>query len=378
VSDYDDDNIEFDFFEEPAPEPAPRRGLQRRPRRPDGPGRPPLRPAPGLTPLLRLLGLIAAAIAVVLLLAVFVRSCQATSKGDAYKHYMEKAALVGKSSQALGKQLSGILATPSLTEQKLEQQLNGLVTSGDHDLSDARALDPPGPLRPQHEDLLDALQLRQDALVGLLATFKKTAGEKKDDTIGAVLAQQTTLLAASDAVWQDLFQRASADTLERESVKGIAPPASVFLPKPDTLDATSLGNLWKRVHGSAVNSNTVRGTALVGVRAEPLGTVLSTTTATTMKATTETAFVISVKDTGELQEPNVKVTITLLQSPTPLVASGIIPLMNPGDTKTIRLKFKEFVPVFDHQLTLKVQITPVPHEARLGNNSAEYPVVFQV
>jgi hypothetical protein len=85
-----------------------------------------------------------------------------------------------------------------------------------------------------------------------------------------------------------------------------------------------------------------------------------------------------VKDTGELQEPNVKVTITLLQSPTPLVATGVIPLMNPGETKTIRLKFKEFVPVFDHQLTLKVQITPVPHEARLGNNSAEYPVVFQV
>jgi hypothetical protein len=376
VSDYDDDNIEFDFFEEPAPEPAPRRGL--RPRRPDGPGRPPVHPAPGLTPLLRLLGLIAAAIAVVLLIATGVNSCQATSKGDAYRHYMDKVATIAKASAGQGATLTAILATPSLTESDLEGRLSGLVTTGAGTIQQANDLHPPGPLRPQHEDLLDALQLRQEALTGLLARFKSTASEKKDATIGTVLAQQTALLAASDTVWQDLFVSATKETLKREGVTGISPPGSVILPKPANLDATSLGNLWKRVHGSAVNSNTVRGTALVGVRVEPLGVDLSTATATTIKASTTLRFVISVKDTGELQEPNVKVTMTLVQSPTPLVATGVIPLMNPGDTKTVTLSFNGAQPTFDHQLTLKVQVEAVKNEARLGNNSAEYPVIFQV
>jgi hypothetical protein len=374
VTDYDDDNIEFDFFEEPAAEPAPRRGL--RPRRPDGPGRPPLRPAPGLTPLLRLLGLIAAAIAVVVFIAWGVRYCQSTSKGDAYKHYMEKVDLVATSSADHGTKLAGILATPSLTEKDLEGKLAGLVTSSGQDITQANTIHPPGPLRAQHEDLLDALQLREDALSGLLATFKKTAAEKKATGIGVTLAEQTKRFAASDVIWQDLFQRASANTLEREGVHGVSPPPSLFLAKPANLDATSLGNLWTRVHGSAVNANTVRGTQLVGVRAEPLGADLTTGTPTTMRATTTLTFIVSVKDTGELQEANVKVTVTLLQTPT-IVRTATIALINPGETKTVTIKCN-CTPTFNQPLTLKVQVAPVLHEARLGNNSAEYPVVFQV
>jgi hypothetical protein len=372
VSDYDDDNIEFDFFEEPAPEPAPRRGL--RPRRPDGPGRPPVRP--GVTPLVRLLGLIAAAIAVVLLLATGVKSCQSTSTTDAYKHYMADVDGVATASAAQGDALSKILATPSLTEKDLEEKLAGLVTSSSHEVSQASGIHPPGPLRQQHGDMIDALQLREAGLAGLLATFKKTATAKKADGIGATLAEQTRRFAASDVVWLDLFQRESATTLAREGVHGVSPPSSVFLAKPQNLDATSLGNLWTRVHGSAVGSNAVRGTALIGVRAEPLGTDLSTTTATTMRATTNLEFAVTVEDTGELQEANVKVTVTLLQTPA-IVRTGVIPLINPGEQKTVSIKCN-CTPTFGPTLTLKVSVAPVPNEARLGNNSADYPIVFQV
>jgi hypothetical protein len=377
VSDYDDDNIEFDFFEEPAPEPPPKRGL--RPRRPEGPsggGRPPVRPAPGVTPLLRLLGLIAAAIAVVLLFAILVNSCQATSKTDTYQHYMDKVGDVAKSSEARGTELSKILATPSLTEKELEGRLAGLVTSSGQDVSQANDIHPPGPLRDQHEDLLESLKLRQAGLAGLLATFRKTAAQKKPDGIGVTLSEQTTRFAASDVVWADLFQAASTVTLEREGVHGVSPPSSVFLPKPKNLDATSLGNLWTRVHGSAVTGTAVRGTALVSVRAEPLGADLSTSTATMMRATTNLEFIVSVKDTGQLQEANITVTLTLLQTPT-IVRTQTIPLINPGETKTAHIKCN-CTPTFNQPLTLKVQVAPVPHEARLGNNSADYPVIFQV
>ena len=378
MSDNDDDNIEFDFFEEPTPEPPPRRGL--RPRRPDGPGRPPVGPAPGVAPLLRLLGLIAAAIAVVLLLATGLKSCQSSSTTDAYKHYMEQVDAVATASERQGDQLAAIPATPSLTEKELEGRLAGLVTSSGSAVSTASEIHPPGPLRGQHEDMLEALQLRQAGLAALLAGFEKTAAAKKANGIGATLAEQTSRFAASDVIWLDLFQKASTVTLSREGIHGVLAPSSVFLSKPQTLDATSLGNLWTRVHGSGTKSNAVRGTALVGVRAESPGTPgttdLSTTTETTLRATTNLQFVVTVKDTGELQEANVKVTIKILQTPA-IEKSGVIPLINPGETKTVTIKCN-CTPTFNQPLTLQVRVAPVTNEARLGNNSADYPVVFTI
>jgi hypothetical protein len=66
----------------------------------------------------------------------------------------------------------------------------------------------------------------------------------------------------------------------------------------------------------------------------------------------------------------------LLQTPT-IVRTATIALINPGETKSVTIKCN-CTPTFNQPLTLKVQVAPVLHEARLGNNSAEYPIVFHV
>jgi hypothetical protein len=376
VSDYDD-NIEFDFFEEPAPEPEPKRGLPRRPRRPDGPSQP---PGQGPVRLARLLGLIVIAIAAVLLI-VRLGGCSSTT--SAYKHYVEKVGPIATASQAQGTELTGILAQPSLTEKSVEETLGGLVTKADSLIQQAQAVGPPGPLRNQHEDLVDALKLRRTALAGLLATFKSTAKEKKDATIGPVLAEQTARLTASDVVWRDLFQTATVDALDNKGIHGVSPPASVFLPKPATLDATSLGNLWKRVHGTAVSSNVLRGTALVGVTVSsdangqnPIP--LSRDGTTNVRASAAMVFKVAVKDTGEVQEAHVKVTLTIIQTPTLAPLTGVIPSINPGEIKTVTLPLNGAAPNLNLPLKVSVTVSAVPHEARLDNNSHQYTVVFQV
>jgi len=79
---FDDENIEFDFFDEPETEEAsrPRRRVRRER---SGPPRTP-GPPTGLVPLARLVGLIAIAIAIVVAFVFWVGACQGKSTHDQY------------------------------------------------------------------------------------------------------------------------------------------------------------------------------------------------------------------------------------------------------------------------------------------------------
>jgi len=96
------DDIDFDFFGDSAPEP-PKKRLVRRPTGPrDGGGSPPRHPAGpphSTTPIVRLVSLIAFAIALILILIFAVRSCETSSESAAYKNYMDKVSRVASDSQ---------------------------------------------------------------------------------------------------------------------------------------------------------------------------------------------------------------------------------------------------------------------------------------
>ena len=100
-----DTDIEFDFFEEPPTREAAR------PERPPARGgpRPPMRTPQGLTPLLRLVGLIAFAIVIVVLLVYAIEGCQSSSKHAKYDHYMSKVDEIASHSQSIGNRLTTLL-----------------------------------------------------------------------------------------------------------------------------------------------------------------------------------------------------------------------------------------------------------------------------
>src|ERR1700712_3575201 len=90
-----DDDIQFDFFEdEPATTEAQGSSRVRLPRRGGrgSGGATPAGPARGLTPVLRLLALIAILVAVLVFFGLLLQSCASPSKHDSYKAYLGKAA----------------------------------------------------------------------------------------------------------------------------------------------------------------------------------------------------------------------------------------------------------------------------------------------
>jgi CARDB len=377
-------DFEFDFFEEPETREA--QGRERTLRRPLGgprgprtPDRPPLRPAGGFAPLLRLIGLIAFAILIVVLLVLWVQSCQEDQRRDAYRDYIGDVTAVGRESERVGRRLNETLTTQAIQPADLDTQLTGLVQQQTIAVGQARGLDPPGHLRGAHENMLEALEFRVDGLDGLAAAFRRTRGTDDGAAAGALLLPQAQRLVASDVIWDDLFIRPAAEALREQDVTAVEVPDSNFVQTPDLGSRRTLVQIWQRIQGKPAAGGGagagLHGNSIASVTVLPAGTQLSPSTENTIVASTDLAFRVAVENTGDNQEVDIEVTLTIQQTPTPVTKTQKINIINPGEVKNIT--FRGFPSIdFGEPRTLRVDVEPVPQEARVDNNSQEYRVIF--
>jgi hypothetical protein len=379
-----DTDIEFDFFDEPETEEATER--VRMPRRPPprGPRRP-VRPPAGLIPMLRLAGLIAFLILAVVLLVVGVRSCSSNSKHDRYANYITAVRQVAATSTGIGRQLNQVLAAPGTKESQLEAKLRGLAAQQQQAVAQARNIDPPGPLRVEQDHLIEVMQLRASALSRLADAFRQTATAKNAGSAGALLAAQARLLIASDVNYDFYVREPTQQELLHQDIRDIGgvPDSNVF-PNADLASSQAMMNVWQRVHGAATGGNTTggkHGSALGPVKALPDGKTLTSGASASdnqITASTDLAFQVTVEDSGDFQEFNVGVTLTIQKSPKPIILRRKIPVINAGETKTVTFTNIDINGLFGLPTTIKVDVEPVPGETTTTNNSAEYRVIFSL
>ena len=379
-----DTDIEFDFFDEPETEEAAER--TRGPRRPPGGPRRPVRPPAGLIPMLRLAGLIAFLILAVVLIVLGARGCASSSKHDEYKGYIDDVRGIASNSEQVGKDLNRTLAATGIKESQLETKIKGYAATEQQLVSQARELSPPGPLRVEHDHLIEVLQLRASALSRLADAFRQTATApaKNATTSGRLLADQTRLLIASDVNWDFYFKEPTQRELQNQGVSDIGGvPDSTIFPNPDLASTQALTSVWQRVHGAATGGTPGgnHGSALVSVTALPDGKRLNVGGAASdnqITASTDLAFQVAVQDSGDFQEFNVGVTLTIQKSPKPIVLKKKIDVINAGQTRTVTFTNIDLNGLFGLPTTVKVDIQPVPGESRVSNNSAEYKVIFSL
>ena len=390
MSSHDDDILDFDFFEDDTTREsraAHSGGHNAAPGDPSsggggrGPRRPSLRAPHGLTPILRLVGFVAFAILVVVLLIIWGQGCSSGKKRTNYEDAMTSLEAIGSSSAKIGSDLAELLTTPGLKQAELETKLGGLIGRQQQGVESAQALDVPGPLLPATDHAVEALRLRVSGMQGLLATFKATKpGDSGNATVaGEKLAAQARQLDASDVVWRILFQVPAQATLEDAGLGDIKARASVFVENVELYTTRSMTSIWLRVHGASTGGTPsgVHGTGLDKVLVQPGDIQLSTDSEATIKASTTLSFEVFVKNTGDNQEVSVEVTLTIPKGTTPIVKKQTIDLLDIAETKTVT--FKDFPdPPFGEKTSVQVSVKPVQAESNTVNNSAEYPVIFSL
>jgi hypothetical protein len=381
-----DSDIEFDFFDEPETEEASER--VRTPRRPPpgGPRRP-VRPPQGVIPMLRLAGLIAFLILAVVLLVVAVRGCASSGKHAKYAGYIQDVRDIAKRSDGIGKELNTALSATGIKETDLESKITGLAAQEQQEVATATRLNPPGPLRVEHDHLIEVLKLRSSGLSRLADAFRQTATAKASNSAisGRLIADQARLLVASDVNWDFYFKEPTQVELRNQNITDIgAVPDSNIIPNPELASTQAMTGVWLRVHGAATGGGTAsgkHGSALVSVTALPDGKRLNPSGAASdnqITASTDLAFQVVVTDSGDFQEFNVQVTLTILRSPDPIVLKKKIDVINAGETKKVTFTNINLTRLFGVPTTIKVDIAPVSGEKTTTNNSAEYKVIFSV
>ena len=370
-----DTDIEFDFFEEPETREAAR---PERPPQRGGP-RPPLRTPQGLTPLLRLVGLIAFAIVIVVLLVYAIQGCESSSKKSKYENYMSHVSGIARDSQQVGRRLATALLTPGTKPAELQAKIAGLARDQEQDVEAAKAIDPPGRLRSEHERMIDALEYRYSGLVGIGAALTRAVATKSATGAGKLLEAPAQRLLASDVVWDDSFRVPSNQVMKQQGVGDVQAPDSNFVQDPTFFTEPSLNSIVGRLKGGSVKptSGGLHGTNIVSTKALPQGTELSTTNQQTVIASTSLSFEVTIKDSGNSPELNIPVTLTIQQSPSPIVKHAKLDFINPGQEKTVTFKNIGAVQ-FTTPTKVKVVVNPVPGEHNTSNNTSEYPVIFSL
>jgi hypothetical protein len=383
VGSRDEDILDFDFFGEEEPpswdEPSERGPGPPRDRGPRRRGPRFRAPSGNFTPLLRLVALISLAILIVVLLAVWVEGCATDQKRERYQSYMTEIGEIGNASARLGQQLALTLTAPAPKLEELDAELSGFIQTADTQVARADDVGAPGPLHNPHEGAIEALQFRANGLRGLQKALQDTAAATEASAAGEQLAVQAQRLLASDVIWSDAFRGPAEAVLVSEEVEGLEIPSSEFVATDEIFTPEDLAAIWQRIQGADDGGEVsgLHGSAIAYVRALPSGTELSTTSEATILVTNELAFEVGVEDSGDSQEVQIKVTLTIPKTPDPIVQTKTIPLIDPGETKAVTFKVGAVVP-FGETVAVKVDVEPVPGETRTTNNTAEYPVIFSL
>jgi hypothetical protein len=385
MSTFDDDDIPFDFFDEPETVEATQRRRLPRLEMPgsrgggDRPPRPPRTPSPGLVPLARLVGLIAIAIVVVVALVFWIGSCQGKSQHDEYAAYAAKVRTIRAADKRLGKEFGDELISPGLKQSDLETKLALYAQQEQQEYTQAQQIRAPGPLREIHKNLLDAIKLRYQGLAGLGNTLAQAGATKKSSNLADDMTKQGQLLTASDVVWEQLYRVPATAELTQRSIKGVVIPSSVFLSNPDLVSARAFTILQARLTGASTGGTPSgkHGDGLVGVHVSPQGSDLTTSTATTIKVSQDLRFVVTVENSGDFPEVNVPVKLTIDAGGKPIRRTEHITSIQPTEQTTVDFANFDLPPsAYGNRGTITIEVSKVPGETNTSNNSATYTVFF--
>jgi hypothetical protein len=317
---------------------------------------------------------------VVILLVLLFRGCLDARKENAMEDYANRSAELMRESKLEGDALFDLLQSQGGTDQVVEIQndLNGYRVSSSERVDRARGLDVPDEVADAQRYLLDVLELRRDGLA-LTADAMRTAlgdQDRREGTEDVTEAMQVFL--ASDTIDLARFRPRLREALEEEELSMPAFPRDTFVPDVEWLDAAFVAD---RVNGLRSGEGGGDEAATPGLHGNGIaavslgGTTLTPGAGATVQLTGDLAFEVQVQNQGENTETDVNVVVSVGEGDDAIELEEAIDTIAVGEIQTVTIPLTEQPPT-GQNVSIAVEVEPVPGEEMTDNNVQEFSVIF--
>lgn len=311
---------------------------------------------------------------VVLLLLVFaVRGCLDARKNRSLEDYASNVTQIVDETNTLGKSFFGLLEDPgerSVTE--FTSEVESARSAMDGFLSRVEKLSTPGDMESAQDTLALEYKLRADAMETIATRMPTALGDEGRDRAIQAIAGQMEILAAADVLYNQVTRQEIDTVIADNGASAPEMPRSEFVPdavfwgNPDNVESAlnSVGGGPRPAADGGVHG-TGLGTVSIG------GTTLDPSVSTVIAADTEPVVDVEVQNQGESDESDVTVSASV-NGGNALEQS--IPSLAVGETGTASILL---TPAPTGEITLDIEVAPVPGEQVLDNNEATYTVTFE-
>ncbi len=324
--------------------------------------------------------LVAAVVFVVvfIVLVLVIRGCVKSEKQTSLKTYHREVSALAQESDAQVSHPLFVALTGAAGKSALdvEQQVDELLKQAQSIASHAKSLSVPGEMASAQQDLLLALDLRVEGMTKLAALVPSALGGQAKQA-STKIAGDMEIFLASDVIYSQRVAPLIQQALASNGISGLATASTRFLANLGWLETSTV---LSRITGQSSSSSSSTGLAPGTHGSALIGTNVGTTALEPEPAINHISgganptFTVTVEDSGENPETDVKVDVTVTAAGKQYKASRVIDSMQPG------AKANAEIPITGLPLgepaKVEVDVEQVPGETDLENNKSTYLTIL--
>jgi hypothetical protein len=317
------------------------------------------------------------ALVAVIVIVLIVSGCLKSRKQQSLKDYNHDVSQIGQESVTqVSKPLFAALTNASgKSALDVEVQIDELLKQAQTIDADTKSLSVPGEMASAQRDLLLTTGLRVEGMTKLAAQLPSALGGQAKQT-SAKIAGDMEIFLASDVIYSQRVVPLIQQTLAANGIHGLPTAPSVFLPNVGWLEpATVLSRLTGQASGSSQAGLTpgTHGSALIGTSVGAT-TLEPEPTLNRVSGGGNPTFTVTVEDSGESEETDVKVNVTVTAGGKQYKASHTVNSIQAGSKVNVEIPVAGVPQGVASKV--EVNVAPVPGEANTENNKSVYLAIF--
>jgi len=306
---------------------------------------------------------------VLIVIVLGVKGCLDARANRELSDYAGNVTDIVKETQQTSKNFFAKLDDPgALSVTDFVEQVNADSSAMDSYAQRVDSLGAPGDMGSAQNTLELVYQLRSNAMDEIAAKMSTALGDAGAAKATAGIANQMQKLLASDVLYETIVRPEIDGVLASNGVEGEDVPESEFLPDDKWLDESEVAAALGVTGGEEAETPGVHGTELIGVSVS--GTELSAEAPVSISAEGVLEVEVQVQNQGESAENGVTVSVTFNGT----TVEGDIPSIEPGEVATATIPL---TPTPKGEVTLEVNVDPVPGESVTENNEASYAITVE-